>query len=269
MYDIFDPCPEEITNTTIQQRIDTQSNTLTNVVENLYTTIAQAIAEQAFMLSPIIKLLKQRIGRQIKATEKAIDTVKTVAYDRILSMVTENSVRLNQVAAELERFENERQGIESQPQSSLSGLMQSGRVDIGEAERIGEPQGPSALDSAANLPIPPAYAGPSALNMALDVQELTRPLEPGYVPPEPRSALGEIASNLTIPRQDMQPQSEFPVDMDQPRAWRFWPGDADWKQRAIQFEGEWLRDFDNATTIQEFAEKTQPRVEPSTQPTIF
>lgn len=262
MYTIYDPCPDETDESGIVQRMDSQSSELSKVVESVYTIITQRLADNVTALMPIIKLFKQRCNRRIKQTEKQLDTVRAFLYDRMLSMVTENRIRLNQVASELERFQNEQDAS----QARIPG--QAGEVAIPRAEQPGSESRytPTEIGSGirpdTQTDTPLQETGIGALTDALTQQ----PSRDFFADRQPASGQSSGIKPLPIGRESTATdgQSDFPVDLDQPRAFRFWPGDSEWRNSVIEYEGQWLRDYMLIGTAREWVEYVD-RVEPREQ----
>lgn len=276
MYDLYQPCPDDPTTSDCAKRIEGQSTVLGQIAAVLFAKLTEAIAINSIAVASIVKLLQQKAQRRLNGNGKSLAIVETALTSNVQNVLTEQQVSINNVINQIE--------------NNITNIAAADK-DAKPVAIVDKDGKPAYVPFDPNLPKPlPPESKPGGLAtspvqdnsevIALQKQlaDLLKIMQAKLGEGDTQKLVGQLCSLAPPPpvipvKQEAAQQSpmpvivsqqaqggggqvvtDFPVDMDQPRAFKFWPGDAYWKQAAIAFEGDWLQAWDAAVSATELVQ---------------
>jgi hypothetical protein len=245
--------------------IAAQQQAIAGAILPVFQQIAELLALQDKALMSAIRAIGTVIRFQCEAQAAGLSNVANAIYSLVQNFVSEQEVQLNLL--------NQLLGKPELPPTVI--VQPTIVVPAGAAPSAGgTPTIVAPVPEGKRPLVPPA---PIATPLAVQASPvLTGPAAQEYpdgltIVIKPRFSFGDSARRkLDLPQLPKVKPSDFhgagisggngsisppllvPVDLDQPLAWLYSPDDAEWKQEAIGWWGEFLEVFNSSANVQDY-----------------
>lgn len=257
MYDIYNDCDPKPSEHAVTVAIAEVSNNILSVINDGIVNLGKHIKDTGKPLATAARVVKQKIGR----ANASNTTLVKALLDSVDSIVNTSKAE-NQVVANAEQAQAEQADT---PGVAVAAPISQNSEIVGNAGTITNVVGDVGIETGQATPFPLHACTDSAAAPYVDIVGAWC-----FAQPDKAKALADIGAwqqQVALYQAANPPTStgpgacgqalasasdsggDFPVDLDEPLAFKFAPDDNKWKAKAEAFVGDSLKTWNSAATL--------------------